>query len=393
MSNLQLKNVLKIYPYTRVSRVIGRKKALEALAREKMNPYTTNEGVVAVQKFSLEINSGEFVVLLGPSGCGKSTVLRMIAGLEEVSAGEICMDGVRINDLKPEDRDVSMIFQNYSLYSHFTVYENLAFPLKNLHIPRDELDRMVRDAARSLNLSHLLDRRPKELSGGERQRVAIGRAIVRKPKFFLMDEPFSNLDAPLRQKLRLLIKNLHKKLGTTFIYVTHDQLEAFSLGDKIVVMRDGMIEQTGTPREIYNKPANLYTASLVGIPKMNVFENARLHRSSDGWSVNLFGSDYLLPVNSTRDLPQSLNGSAVILGIRPVHIEISDTGTPARVQYTEHMGSEIYIHLLAGDEEVVAVQPAGNAGFSLYSKNQDVRIKLQPNRIHLFDPQTENRIV
>lgn len=393
MSNLLLKNVLKIYPYTKVSGIFGRRKAREALAREKQNPYTTNEGVVAVQKFNLEVESGEFVVLLGPSGCGKSSVLRMIAGLEDVSAGEIYMDGALINDLKPEDRDVSMIFQNYSLYSHFTVYENLAFPLQNLHIPRDELDSMVRDAASVLNLSHLLDRRPKELSGGERQRVAIGRAIVRKPKLFLMDEPFSNLDAPLRQKLRLLIKDLHKKLGVTFIYVTHDQMEAFSIGEKIVVMRDGMIEQVGTPREIYNRPANIYTAALVGIPRMNIFENVRLHRTADGWAVNLFGGDFFLPADVARGIPQELDGSTITLGIRPVHIGIGGEGIEARVQYTEHMGSEIYLHLLIGDEEAVVVQPAGTVTNASYMPNQSIRITLQPHRFHLFDPKTELRII
>jgi multiple sugar transport system ATP-binding protein len=392
MSKLLLKNVLKIYPYTKVSGIFGRKKAREALAREQLNPYTTNEGVVAVQNFNLEVESGEFIVLLGPSGCGKSTVLRMIAGLEEVSAGEIFMDGVKINDLKPELRDLSMIFQNYSLYSHFTVYENLAFPLKNLHIPRDELDRIVLDVASALNLSDLLDRKPKELSGGERQRVAIGRSIVRKPKLFLMDEPFSNLDAPLRQKLRILIKNLHEKLGTTFIYVTHDQLEAFTLGDKIVVMRDGIIEQVGTPREIYNRPANLYTAALVGLPRMNIFENVRLRQSSGDWTVNLFGSEYLLPKNKSAGLSQNLSESIVTLGIRPVHVEISGSGILAKIQYIEHMGSEIYLHLLIDGKELVAVQPAEKAEYGTYIKNQDVGITFQAHRFHLFDPQTEIRI-
>lgn len=394
MSNLQLKNVLKIYPYTRVPKIFGRKKAREALAREKLNPYTTNEGVIAVQNFNLEVESGEFVVLLGPSGCGKSTVLRMIAGLEELSAGEVIMDGAIINDVKPEHRDISMIFQNYALYSHLSVYENIAFPLKNLHIPRDEIDLMVRDIASTLNLSHLLDRRPKELSGGERQRVAIGRAIVRKPKLFLMDEPFSNLDAPLRQKLRIEIKKLHKKLGTTFIYVTHDQLEAFTLGDKIVVMRDGIIEQVGTPRDLYNRPSNLYTATLVGTPRMNIFNNVQLYRSSGEWKVNLLGNEYILPISRFANLPQDLSGSKVTLGIRPVHVDVetSKSGIPARIQYAEHMGSEIHLHLCIEDEEFVAVQPSVNADFGPYFKDQILFIDFQAHRFHLFDPQTEIRI-
>lgn len=392
MSKLLLKNVLKIYPYTKVSGIFGRKKAREALARERRNPYTTNEGVVAVQNFNLEIEEGDFVVLLGPSGCGKSTVLRMIAGLEEVSAGEIWMDDVLINDLRPELRDISMIFQNYSLYSHFTVYENLAFPLKNLHMPRDELDRIVRDVAGTLKLSALLDRRPKELSGGERQRVAIGRAIVRKPKLFLMDEPFSNLDAPLRQKLRILIKELHKTLGTTFLYVTHDQLEAFMLGDKVVVMRDGIIEQVGTPRELYNKPANLYTAAMLGTPPMNIIRNVLLQESSGQWTVDLFDRKYLLPKSKSEGLSRDLSGTTVALGIRPVHIEICEQGIPAKVQYTENMGSELYLHLLIGNEELVAVQPAVNTAFSSFSRNQEVNITFQAHRFHLFDPQSEIRL-
>ncbi len=389
MSSLLFKDVLKIYPYTSVSRIFGRKKAREALARERMNPYTTNEGVIAVQKFNLEIDSGEFVVLLGPSGCGKSSVLRMIAGLEEVSDGDIIMDGVKINDIKPELRDISMIFQNYSLYSHFTVYENIAFPLKNLHIPRDELDVMVRDVASVLSLTHLLQRRPKELSGGERQRVAIGRSIIRNPKLFLMDEPFSNLDGPLRQKLRILIKDLHEKLGTTFIYVTHDQLEAFTLGDKIVVMRNGIIEQVGSPRDLYNRPNNLYTATLVGTPQMNVFRDVPLRHLSGQWYVELLGKEYLLPKSKSTNLTHDLSGSTITLGIRPVHVNISKEGMPARIQFTEHMGSEIYLHLHTGSEELISVQPVSNGTFF---KDQEVKVIINSQQFHLFDPETENRI-
>lgn len=391
MSNLILKDVLKIYPYTRTARIFGRKRALEALEREKQNPYTTNEGVIAVQNFNLEVKSGEFVVLLGPSGCGKSTVLRMIAGLEEISVGDIFLDGERINDIKPEHRDVAMIFQNYSLYSHLTVYENLAFPLKNLHIPRDEIDRKVREAAGTLNLFHLLDRRPKELSGGERQRVAIGRAIVREPKLFLMDEPFSNLDAPLRQNLRTALKDLHRQLGATIIYVTHDQFEAFSLADKIVVMRDGTIQQIGTPRELYNRPANLYTAILVGLPQMNIIKNVRLYQSSGEWMVELFGEKYSLQKRSFTSLPQDFDAAA-ILGIRPVHVKISRSGIPAKVIYTEYIGSEIHLHLNVYGEEILVVEPAVNSTHGTYYKNQDIMIAFQPHRFHLFDPETELRI-
>lgn len=402
MSRLLLKDVLKIYPYTRVSGVFGRKKAREALEREKLNPYTTNEGVVAVQKFNLEVEDGEFIVLLGPSGCGKTTVLRMIAGLEDISSGEIYMDGVLTNDLNPEHRDIAMIFQNYALYSHLTVYDNLAFPLRNLHIPRDEVDRMVLSTADNLNLTHLLGRLPRELSGGERQRVAIGRCIVRNPKIFLMDEPFSNLDAPLRRKLRVVVKNLHKKTGTTFIYVTHDQFEAFSLADRIVVMRDGIIEQTGTPRELYNEPANLYTATLVGSPRMNIFNNAELDyvsNSSNRWTVNVLGNKYPLSESMTRGFSKDLNGAAVTLGIRPVHVQVSSnsdssagSGIPAKVLYTEHMGSETHIYMEVNDLEVIAVQPSVNPQYSAFHRGQSVFISFQMQKVHLFDRDTGSRI-
>ena len=392
MSDLILKDVLKIYPFTKTTGLINRKKNMEALAREKQNPYTTNEGVIAVQKFNLEVKSGEFVVLLGPSGCGKSTVLRMIAGLEDVTAGEIFLSGVKINDVRPEHRDVAMVFQNYALYSHLTVYENLAFPLKNLHIPRDELDSKVRSAADVLNLSHLLDRRTKELSGGERQRVAIGRAIVRDPKLLLMDEPFSNLDAPLRQKLRATLKELHSKLGTTTIYVTHDQTEAFTLGEKIVVMRDGIIQQTGTPHELYNRPANLYTATLLGLPQMNVFHDVPLHHSSGDWKVDLFGITYTLPRSKFANLSRSLSGTNVTLCIRPVHVEVSQSGVPAKVLYTEFIGSEVHLHMSIEGEEVLAILPAADSNVGTFSRNQIVKVSFQANRFHLFDPITENRI-
>ncbi len=392
MSSLLLKDVLKIYPFTKVSGIFGRKKAQKALEREKKNPYITNEGVIAVQNFNLEIEDGEFIVLLGPSGCGKTSVLRMIAGLEDISAGEIYMDGVLINDMNPEHRDIAMIFQNYSLYSHLTVYENLAFPLKNLHIPRNELDAMVQKTAMDLNLSHLLHRLPRDLSGGERQRVAIGRCIVRNPKIFLMDEPFSNLDAPLRRKLRVVIKNLHKKLGTTFIYVTHDQLEAFALADRIVVMRDGIIEQIGTPRELYNKPANLYTASLVGTPRMNIFDSVKLEYSSDKWTVNILGMELPLPMSKTSELPVDFSGSTVSLGIRPVHALIGNSGLPAKILYTEHMGSEIHVHLTVGDQEIIVVEPSVDTGYSQYNRSQNVFVTFQTEKFHLFDPNAGNRL-
>lgn len=381
MSELKLENLVKIYPYTVVgNRLFGRKKAEEALKRERSMPYTTDEGVVAVQEFSLTVGDGEFVVLLGPSGSGKSTVLRMIAGLEAVSDGEVIMDGQVINDLLPEDRDIAMIFQNYSLYPNFTVYENMAYPLKNLHIPRAEVDRTVRQTAALLELTDYLDRRPEELSGGQRQRTAIGRALVRKPKLFLMDEPFSNLDTALREKLRDELKRLQKRLGITVVYVTHDQMDAFRLGDRIVVMRDGMIVQSGTPQELYNRPVNLYTASLLGMPPMNLIQAVPVMGQGGVSALRLLGAEIGLPMEKAAVLAAR---KSVTVGIRPVHIAPAQDGIRAAVQYTEIIGAEYHLHLKIGDTELTAVTP--------YSPRDEVRggdmvrIKLNLKEFHFSD--------
>lgn len=391
MSELQMRKLVKIYPYTKPTGLFGRKRAKEALEREKAEPYTTNEGVVAVQDFSLNIADSEFVVLLGSSGCGKTTVLRMIAGLESVSDGEILMDGEVINDLPPENRDIAMIFQNYALYPGFTVYENLAYPLKNRHMPREEIDKLVAETAELLEITELLDRRPAELSGGQRQRVAIGRALVRKPKLFLMDEPFSNLDGVLRQKLREEVKRIHKKLGTTFIYVTHDQAEAFGLGERIVLMRDGLIEQVGTPGELYLEPKNLYTAMFIGAPQMNLIYDAVLRRAYGGWQAEALGGTYTLPREKTAGLSGSMDGARVILGIRPANIAVSKDGLDATVDYADIIETELHIHMRAGDCELTAVTPATSYGN--FMRGQDIKISLNANRIYLFSSDTKMRIV
>lgn len=389
MSELKLENLVKVYPYTVVSnRLFGRKRAREALERERAMPYTTDEGVVAVQEFSLTVGDGEFVVLLGPSGSGKSTVLRMIAGLETVSDGEIVMDGQVINDLLPEDRDIAMVFQNYSLYPNFTVYENIAYPLKNLHIPRAEVDRTVRQTAALLELTDYLDRRPAELSGGQRQRAAIGRALVRKPKLFLMDEPFSNLDTALREKLRDELKRLHKRLGVTVIYVTHDQMDAFHLGDRIVVMRDGMIVQSGTPQELYNRPVNLYTASFLGTPPINLIQAVPVIRQGGANALRLLDTEIGLPMEKAAALA---GRKSVTVGIRPVHIvPVQEGGIRAVVQYAEIIGAEYHLHLKTADTELTVVMP--------YSPKDEVRsgnmvqIRLNPKKFHFFDSDTGMRI-
>lgn len=392
MSELSLKKLVKIYPFKKPEGLFfGRKKAREILERQRSQPYTTNEGVLAVQNFNLEVEHGEFIVLLGPSGCGKSTVLRMIAGLEEVSDGEVEFEGEVINHVTPDKRNIAMIFQNYSLYPNYTVYENMAFPLKNQHIPREEIDRQVKELAETLELSELLDRRPKDMSGGQRQRVAIGRALIRRPKLFLMDEPFSNLDPSLRQKLRVEVKKLHKQLDTTFIYVTHDQMEAFALGDRIVVMKDGLIEQTGTPQELFNRPCNLYTASFIGTPSMNVIRDVPLSKTGAGWQVTLFGKNFILPKSKTEKLKDSFNGNKVILGIRPVHVEPSEQGIEAAIEHTDIVEGERHIFLRVGDNELISVIPASKRW--MYHKGQSVTIEISPNRFHLFDSETEENIL
>ena len=267
MAEVRLVDIKKIYPNQG-----GTKKKKGEAPEKKNNLQITEEGVVAVQQFSLDIADREFIVLVGPSGCGKSTTLRMIAGLEEITSGDLFIDGKRVNDVAPKDRDIAMVFQNYALYPHMTVYENMAFSLKLKKLPKAEIDKKVREAAEILDITALLDRKPKALSGGQRQRVAIGRAIVRSPKVFLMDEPLSNLDAKLRNQMRAEIIKLRDKIDTTFIYVTHDQTEAMTLGDRIVIMRDGFIQQIGTPQEVFDKPANLFVAGFIGTPQMNFFD-------------------------------------------------------------------------------------------------------------------------
>ena len=315
-------------------------------------------GVVAVSDVNIEIRDKEFIILVGPSGCGKSTTLRMIAGLEEISEGELYIGDRLVNDIAPKDRDIAMVFQNYALYPHMTVYDNMAFGLKLRKVPKDEIDRKVQEAARILDLTHLLDRKPKAMSGGQRQRVAMGRAIVREPKVFLLDEPLSNLDAKLRAQMRTEISKIHKRLGTTFIYVTHDQTEAMTLGDRIVVMKDGFIQQVDTPQNLYENPVNQFVAGFLGSPQMN-FIDAQLVQNESGQYVVRFGSeasktskgvkyDIVLPASKVVNELRNYVNKDVILGIRPediddseMKISVADTGViECDVEITELMGAE-----------------------------------------------------
>ena len=318
MAGLSLVNVKKIYPATNDHN--KSKKKHESGEEKKAQLQVTNEGVVAVQEFNLDVADKEFIVLVGPSGCGKSTTLRMVAGLEEISSGELYIDGKLMNDVAPKDRDIAMVFQNYALYPHMTVYENMAFPLKLRKRPKSEIDKAVREAAEILDITQYLDRKPKALSGGQRQRVAIGRAIVREPKILLMDEPLSNLDAKLRNQMRAEIIKLRQKINTTFLYVTHDQTEAMTLGDRIVIMKDGFIQQIGTPQEVFDHPANLFAADFIGTPQMNFFD-AELQREGDRYSVILGGIKVELSLEKSADLTKKgISGQPVTLGARPNHI-------------------------------------------------------------------------
>ena len=360
MAGLSLVNVKKIYPASNDQKKAKKAKKQEAASDEKKAQLqVTSEGVVAVQDFNLEVSDKEFIVLVGPSGCGKSTTLRMIAGLEEISAGELYIDGKLMNDVAPKDRDIAMVFQNYALYPHMTVRENMAFPLKLRKVPKDEINQKVEQAAQILDITQYLDRKPKALSGGQRQRVAIGRAIVRDPAVFLMDEPLSNLDAKLRNQMRAEIIKLRHRIDTTFIYVTHDQTEAMTLGDRIVIMKDGFIQQIGTPQEVFDHPANLFVAGFIGTPQMNFFD-AELVKQDGRYAVVLDGMTVVLSDEKQERLAaHGVAAQHVTLGVRPQHISLQGDSTmvKARMDVFEMMGSEIHLHATMNGRDMVIIVP------------------------------------
>ena len=360
MAGLSLVNVKKIYPASNDQKKAKKAKKQEAASDEKKAQLqVTSEGVVAVQDFNLEVSDKEFIVLVGPSGCGKSTTLRMIAGLEEISAGELYIDGKLMNDVAPKDRDIAMVFQNYALYPHMTVRENMAFPLKLRKVPKDEINQKVEQAAQILDITQYLDRKPKALSGGQRQRVAIGRAIVREPKVLLMDEPLSNLDAKLRNQMRAEIIKLRHRIDTTFIYVTHDQTEALTLGDRIVIMKDGFIQQIGTPQVVFDHPANLFVAGFIGTPQMNFFD-AELVKQDGRYAVVLDGMTIVLSDEKQERLAaHGVAAQHVTLGVRPQHISLQGDSTmvKARMDVFEMMGSEIHLHATMNGRDMVIIVP------------------------------------
>lgn len=394
MAEVILKNIKKVYPNTEAKK--HRKDGGEKLADLQI----TDEGVLAVQDFNLEIADKEFVVLVGPSGCGKSTTLRMVAGLEEISGGELYMGGRLMNDVAPKDRDIAMVFQNYALYPHMTVYENMAFSLKLKKTPKDEMDRKVREAAEILDITQYLNRKPKALSGGQRQRVAIGRAIVRNPQVFLMDEPLSNLDAKLRNQMRAELIKLRTRINTTFLYVTHDQTEAMTLGDRIVIMKGGVIQQIGTPQEVFDHPINLFVAGFIGSPQMNFFDG-KLIQTNGVWQAETAGA--VIPLGQKTQAALNAAGvapMAVSIGIRPEHIQLETQAgahtVAAQVDVSEMMGSEIHLHVSAGGKDVVVRVPT----LELLEKwpnglhrGDSFYFSFRHDLVHLFDPQSEETLL
>lgn len=365
MASISLKNICKKYP----------------------------NGFEAVKNFNMEIEDKEFIIFVGPSGCGKSTTLRMIAGLEDISSGELYIDGRLMNDVEPKDRDIAMVFQNYALYPHMTVKENMAFALKLRKTPKDEIDKMVQEAARILDLEKLLDRKPKALSGGQRQRVAMGRAIVRSPKVFLMDEPLSNLDAKLRVQMRTEISKLHQRLGATIIYVTHDQTEAMTLGTRIVVMKDGVVQQIDSPQNLYNAPANLFVAGFIGSPQMN-FIDAVCEVNGDKVNLKVGPYTIALPENKGKALIDGgYAGKTVIMGIRPEDLYDSEemlakypnSVIESTVNVYELLGAEVYLYFdLEGANMTARVSPTTTA-----RTGDAVKFALDVEKIHVFDKETE----
>ncbi len=408
MATVTLKDVKKVYPFSGddIKRNKKKEKTLKRLEKKDPDAYknymeqqedkaklqVTEQGVVAVQEFNLEIADKEFIVLVGPSGCGKSTTLRMIAGLEEISDGELWIDDKLVNDVAPKDRDIAMVFQNYALYPHMTVYDNMAFALKLRKTPKGEIDKKVKQAAEILDITEYLGRKPKALSGGQRQRVAIGRAIVRDPKVFLMDEPLSNLDAKLRNQMRAEIIKLRKRIDTTFIYVTHDQTEAMTLGDRIVIMKDGFIQQIGTPQEVFNHPYNLFVAGFIGAPQMNFFD-AKLVKENNKYSVSLYG--YEVELSEEKQTALSANNipeQEIVLGVRPEHITIEEgKGVDAEIDVHELMGSSVHLHLNTYGKDIIAVvstMDMSEAEVSALKSGTAINFDFGGHNCHVFNKET-----
>ena len=378
MAEVVLKNIEKVYPNA---------------GSKKHNLKVTDEGVLAVENFNLTIADHEFIVLVGPSGCGKSTTLRMVAGLEDITRGELYIDGKLMNDVEPKDRDIAMVFQNYALYPHMTVRQNMEFPLKLRKMPKDEIKKKVDEAAEKLGITEYLDRKPKALSGGQRQRVAIGRAIVRDPKVLLMDEPLSNLDAKLRNQMRAEIIKLRQVLNSTFLYVTHDQTEAMTLGDRIVIMKDGVIQQIGTPQQVYDSPVNMFVAGFIGVPQMN-FYDAKLVKNGSSYSVKVGNATVELSADkSARLAAKNVADQDVTVGVRPEHIELkgdADKMIKATVDVSEMMGSQIYLHVNALGKDGIIIVPTLELGGKQFGLGEELEFTFPGSVVHVFNKDGNN---
>jgi multiple sugar transport system ATP-binding protein len=375
MAEIRLDDVTKIYPFQEVGGLFNRKMKEEILKKQQAMPYTSNEGVIALQHFSAVFKDGEFAAILGPSGSGKTTLLRIIAGLDRATLGDVFYDGKDINGIDIEDRDIAMVFQNYSLYPNQTVYKNIAFPLEVKHLPREEIGPKVRKIARMLGLEEKLDKVPDDLSGGEKQRVAIGRALVKEPSVLLLDEPFANLDVPIKRRLRQELKKIHEAFHTTFIYVTHDQYDALALADHVIVLKDGIKQMDDTTSKIYNEPSNRFVAEFVGSPSMNIFEGVEVNKDGD---IVLFGK--------TFPLKRKLHKRKIIdLGIRGTNVRIAEKGIEACIDYVEMIEADLHVHVSVGDQKLLIIEKAKEATEAKYMRGQKVCIEMDPEHFHLFD--------
>ncbi|MBQ1477891.1 MAG: ABC transporter ATP-binding protein [Erysipelotrichaceae bacterium] len=382
---IRFEDVTMIYPFQKVTGIFGRKEKEKIRKAQEAMPFTSNEGVIALQHINLAIRDKAFTVIVGPSGSGKSTLLRLIAGLERPTLGTITFDGQDVSMIKAEDRDIAMVFQNYSLYPNQTVYQNIAFPLEVRHMPREQVEEEVKKIAALLNLDKKLDRLPQDLSGGEKQRVAIARSLVRHPKALLLDEPFSNLDAPMRRKLRNELKKVHRAYETTFVYVTHDQYDALSLSEDLIVLKDGLLKMNGPASRVYNEPSDIFCASFLGSPEMNFFRDVPV--SSEG-VVSFYGEHVSLKPSQKKALKKK---NRVTLGIRPANIMITEEGEEASVEYVELIETDLIIHCEYKGQKLTILEKAKSNLFIPYERGQKIRIRMDKERFHLFDEEG-NRI-
>ncbi|MBQ6489597.1 MAG: ABC transporter ATP-binding protein [Solobacterium sp.] len=386
MAELELKHIQKIYPHAEPAK---KKKKGDEPQHRTYNLKITDEGVVAVDDFNLKVKDKEFIVLVGPSGCGKSTTLRMVAGLEDITRGELYIDGKLMNMVEPKDRDIAMVFQNYALYPHMSVRQNMEFPLELRNVPKEERIRRVNEAAEILGITQYLDRKPKALSGGQRQRVAIGRAIVREPKLLLMDEPLSNLDAKLRNQMRAEIIKLRQKINTTFMYVTHDQTEAMTLGDRIVIMKDGEIQQIGTPQEVFDHPKNQFVAGFIGVPQMNFYDGHLIKDEKGEYAVRVENAEITLSDSKQEKLKaHNVPLQDIVIGVRPEHISLQETPgamIEGKVDVSEMMGSSVHLHINACGKDSIIIVPTLELGSQSLDMDSTVRFTFGGNVIHVFD--------